>query len=378
MDSSAATIRLTPADEVIGVRHRDPNTYTPSEVSDLATVIQQIVIAELTADKWNTNNREQSHKVGLGTSANYEETCWQAILSHHVFRSIVHQESNMYPSLVDVLQTLLTAAQYGKSGISHRTEFDTLRSVLHQSIQALTKHQLVLRNEESQIQNAMYSFAYGLSHEINNPLANIVGRAQQLAKSASDARDKKSLATIVESAQRAHEMLAEMMHAIQRPALNLQVKDIRPFLTSKSKLWQDHFESCQIAFDILVCDESLWCSADTTALDEAISCGLRNALDSCISGNRVELIADRTEDAKGNLQVRLAIIDNGPGMNNCDLEKAWDVYYSGREAGRGLGIGLSKIRRIIQFHGGSVWIDSDDQAGFALEIRLPWRRKPTT
>ncbi len=98
-------------------------------------------------------------------------------------------------------------------------------------------------------------------------------------------------------------------------------------------------------------------------------------MDACEGGSRVSLIAQRIEDEHARLQIRIAVIDNGPGMSKAEQELAWDVYYSGREAGRGLGVGLSKVSELWKAMVGRSWIESDTKAGFSLEIRLPWHRK---
>src|SRR6266576_2527019 len=66
---------------------------------------------------------------------------------------------------------------------------------------------------------ALYNFAYGLSHEINNPLANIATRAQTLLADEKDPDRRRKLATIVQQAFRAHEMIADLMLFARPPAL---------------------------------------------------------------------------------------------------------------------------------------------------------------
>ncbi len=110
-------------------------------------------------------------------------------------------------------------------------------------------------------------------------------------------------------------------------------------------------------------------------MKEALFAAVRNALDACRAGDGVKLIAERVESASGQLEIRVAILDNGPGLTDAALSQAWDIYYSGREAGRGLGIGLAKLRRIIEAHAGRVWLESKNQAGCSVEIRLPWESR---
>src|SRR5437868_15524952 len=73
---------------------------------------------------------------------------------------------------------------------------------------------------------ALYNFAYGLSHEINNPLANIATRAQTLLVDEKDAERRRKLATIVQQAFRAHEMIADLMLFARPPAANLKDVDL--------------------------------------------------------------------------------------------------------------------------------------------------------
>ena len=75
---------------------------------------------------------------------------------------------------------------------------------------------------------ALYNFAYGLSHEINNPLANIATRAQTLLVDENDPERRRKLATIVQQAFRAHEMIADLMLFARPPALRPRSRPISP------------------------------------------------------------------------------------------------------------------------------------------------------
>src|SRR3954465_2974652 len=79
---------------------------------------------------------------------------------------------------------------------------------------------------ESAKLQALYNFAYGLSHEINNPLANIATRAQTLLAEEKDPERRRKLATIVQQAFRAHEMIADLMLFARPPALRPERVDL--------------------------------------------------------------------------------------------------------------------------------------------------------
>jgi signal transduction histidine kinase len=68
--------------------------------------------------------------------------------------------------------------------------------------------------------------------------------------------------------------------------------------------------------------------------------------------------------------VQIAISDTGPGIPPEVRRHIFDPFYSGREAGRGLGLGLSKCWRIVTMHGGRLDVESTG-AGSRFTIHLP-------
>ena len=67
------------------------------------------------------------------------------------------------------------------------------------------------------------------------------------------------------------------------------------------------------------------------------------------------------------------VSDNGPGLSEQAKKHMFDPYYSGREAGRGLGLGLSKCWRIVELHGGTVEVASEIGKGATITLHLPTR-----
>ncbi len=296
------------------------------------------------------------------------------------------EETTSNALAIDSVQAILGKLESNDrefSGLSNSTR-DSLRGALHLLIQQVIGTEREVELYEQSQRRRFAQFAYGLTHEINNPLANITGRADLLLRETKDPRHQKSLRTIIDSSMRAHEMLAEMMLAIQRPPLRLQPMDLRKPLNAWFSNLSDLMADRNLEWINHIDDDSLWCQADWGAMTEALLAGLRNAMDACQSGDAIEIVAERVEsqsdsitsfEGSGTQEIRLAILDNGPGLTPDAQRLAWDVYYSGREAGRGLGIGLSKLQRIVEGHRGRVWIDSKPGQGCSLEIRLPWYRR---
>ena len=228
---------------------------------------------------------------------------------------------------------------------------------------------------ENESRRQVYNLAYGLSHEINNPLANISARAEQLISCTTNAADRKSLAIIVDQAMRDHEMLAEMMLAVQPPTMNCMAHDLKEVTRKTVASFAGRAESAQVGLECQLPDCNVKITCDATSLTEAIASAIRNSLEAARTGDLIQVILELVQDSErpSSLEIRLAVVDNGPGMSPTALQRVWDLYYSGREAGRGLGLGLAKLRRNVEAHGGRVWITSIPGGGTTVEMRLPAR-----
>jgi two-component system, OmpR family, phosphate regulon sensor histidine kinase PhoR len=94
-------------------------------------------------------------------------------------------------------------------------------------------------------------------------------------------------------------------------------------------------------------------------------------------GNAVKYSPPRTTvilkvQDKGD-EVLFAVKDQGPGIRPADLPHLFEIYYRGAEAGkeRGFGLGLATVKRIIEIHGGSLWVESQPGQGSTFSFSLP-------
>lgn len=221
-----------------------------------------------------------------------------------------------------------------------------------------------------------YDMAYGLSHELNNPLANIAARARWLAEQEANEQKKQMLAAIVDQAMRGCEMIADLM-LIARPP----VQEPRPVelaamvreIVAKARPWA---EARGLTLSASFRSEAAVVATDRSALAEALWALLRNALEAAqkqISVTVSELIsvssAQLPDDRSATVIV--AVQDDGAGISPQALAHAFNPYFSGREAGRGLGIGLAKADRIARLSGGSVEIANGTGGGCVAKLLLP-------
>jgi signal transduction histidine kinase len=226
------------------------------------------------------------------------------------------------------------------------------------------------RRLEREKLDAMKELAYGASHEINNPLANIAARAQTLLDDEQDPQRRQKLIAIHRQAMRAHEMISDLMLFARPPKLNLTSfslpESIRKVVADLSPLAEER----GVQLDCLESAPLDEISADETQLGVALHAVVKNAIEAVDEGGHVS-VAIRRIDIAGQSSVEIVVRDDGPGISAEVRRHMFDPFFSGREAGRGLGFGLSKCWRIVADHGGQVVVRCPAGGGAEVSILLP-------
>ncbi len=235
---------------------------------------------------------------------------------------------------------------------------------------------------------AMKQLAYGASHEINNPLANIATRAQTLLSGESNSERQHKLAVIYEQALRAHEMISDLMLFANPPELvpvnidlrawlSTLIRELEPSLitpaAAASGAAAGNGESHRIELQVRLGPGLQRLQGDPEHLGAALKLLIRNSIESV-----------RTSSGSGNIGLRVfrhaagwvcfSVTDDGAGIPPAIRAHLFDPFFSGREAGRGLGFGLSKAWRVAEMHAGELEFDPSYSPGARFEMRIPLAR----
>jgi signal transduction histidine kinase len=200
----------------------------------------------------------------------------------------------------------------------------------------------------SQKLTALAEFAAGAGHEINNPLAVISGQAQYLRSQESDPNRQRSLRTVVQQAQRVHQILTELMQFARPGRPQKRFVDLRDVVRNVASSLGELATYRQVKVELLLPDEACAAEADPKQLHTALGCLFRNAVEAApVSGwARVRIEAGDW--------IRVVVEDAGPGPAPGQAEHLFDPFYSGRPAGRGHGLGLPTAWRLAREQGGDV------------------------
>lgn len=219
---------------------------------------------------------------------------------------------------------------------------------------------------------ACRELAYGAGHEINNPLANIATRAQTLLVGEHDPERRRRLSTIVDQAFRARDLIGGLMLLARPPKPRPSPADADDLVdrvlervsasATPRRVKLEHRRASRAA--------PLW--VDAAQVEEALRAVVVNAVEAVRDGGSVT-VEVHAPQAGPAAQARTSVVvsDDGIGMDASTLRRAFDPFFSGREAGRGAGLGLSKARRFLDVNGGRIALESRPGVGTRVEICLP-------
>ncbi|HCK52298.1 MAG TPA: hypothetical protein DIC23_03705 [Planctomycetaceae bacterium] len=212
---------------------------------------------------------------------------------------------------------------------------------------------------------SLAEFAAGAGHELNNPVATIVGRVQLLLRDEADPARRQALETIAGQAYRIRDMISDVMVFARPPAAEpCEVELVASVQDVVQGVCDGH--ASREGRVRVVDDGPVTILADPAQVSVVVAELLTNALEADTQGG--EVLVSITGDGPVVLEVR----DRGPGLDAKSRRHLFDPFFSGRQAGRGLGFGLPKCWRIVNLQGGRIEVEPNEPSG--LCVRVSWPR----
>lgn len=230
-----------------------------------------------------------------------------------------------------------------------------------------------LQGAQSEIMKArtlmtISEMAAGAAHEMNNPLAVISGRSQLLAATLTDEKSKRNAQQIVDQSHRLSGMITELMAFAKPDPPKPVVSDLSEIITTAVADAQGREGQDARTVEVLPIDVPK-VSVDPKQVSAAIAEIVDNALQATeVTTGHVSISAGL--DPFGG-KVVLTVTDDGVGMDEQTLRRAFDPFFSSKPAGRRRGMGLAKAQRWIDTAGGSIRVESRPKAGTRVIVLLP-------
>jgi signal transduction histidine kinase/HD-like signal output (HDOD) protein len=221
---------------------------------------------------------------------------------------------------------------------------------------------------QSRMMMSVGEMAAGAAHEMNNPLAVISGRSQLLASQLADPKQKAMAHLIYDQSHRISEIISELMEFAKPEPPRIEESDLADLVARALHEAKAQADPADRSIEVTMGDIPP-VMVDPRQVSAALSEVLSNAIAA-------------TDPVTGHLNIHaahdpytsrvvLTITDDGCGMDQETVKRAFDPFFSSKSAGRRRGLGLPKALRWVESSGGSMRLESRPNQGTRTMILLP-------
>jgi two-component system, sporulation sensor kinase E len=223
--------------------------------------------------------------------------------------------------------------------------------------------------------------ATGIAHEINNPLTSVAGYAEALLRRFRDepllGTDirlddfQKYLEVIVREAYHCKGIIGSLLNFSRKSDGLIGTVNINALLTEILELirHQPNYMEMEVAADFTESIPTI--VGDPSGLRQVFMNLLINACQAIKDGGRVQ-VSTIYSDKEGAIHVQVR--DTGCGIDQDVIDRIWDPFFSTKEVGKGIGLGLALTYNIVKRHGGEITVESRVGEGTQFTVLLPVSR----
>ncbi|MBB3184163.1 two-component system C4-dicarboxylate transport sensor histidine kinase DctB [Halomonas fontilapidosi] len=218
--------------------------------------------------------------------------------------------------------------------------------------------------------------AAGINHELNQPLAAIRAYAENasefLARQRTEAANS-NLAQIIELTERMAEISAQLRQFSRKSGDKPTSVSVSACFDYALRLFQSRLRDAGVSVERDWPEATAWVRADLVRLEQVLVNLIGNALQAMAQTEAPHLQLSIAPDGD---EVRIRVVDNGPGIAEAHLGRIFEPFFTTKSPGSGLGLGLSISARIIDDLGGQLTADNAPGGGARFTITLPRDRCP--
>jgi two-component system NtrC family sensor kinase len=223
---------------------------------------------------------------------------------------------------------------------------------------------------QSEKMSAIGQLIAGVAHDLNNPLASVVGFSDFLAEGVDiPPALAEPLQVIRQEAERAATIVKNLLSFARRQAEERRVQSVRPVLESVIALLKNQLMALRVEATLEVEVDVPEIEMNTNQIKQVFVNLLNNAAQAIATtgrGGLVRVAARRWLDG-----VAVSVADDGPGMPPDIAARVFEPFFSTKPEGEGTGLGLSICHGIVKEHGGGITLETAPGRGATFTVQLP-------
>ena len=269
----------------------------------------------------------------------------------------------------------MLADEFNRMAGALKQSYDNLEAKVNERTQELRAANEWLRD----LDRLKSSFLSNVSHELRTPLTAIGGIAENLLDGMAGALNEKQVRYITgikDSGDRLARLIDDLLdlsaieaNRIKLTPTNFTLDDL---VYELAEMLKSVAEAKSVALEVRARNGHLMARADSDKITQVLTNLVINAVKFTPSGGKVALTLAPSIEGDW---IQVNVTDSGPGMPATEVEKIFDEFYQisqpSHEKTAGVGLGLSICKRLVEMHGGAIWVDSSLGRGSSFHFTVP-------
>jgi signal transduction histidine kinase len=313
----------------------------------------------------------------------------------------------MYPDTEVIMitghATLETAIQAMKQGafyyIAKPYKLDEVRKVVKEAVEKvkLKKENIALLDVKSSLEQAVEeaveklyekqaqliayeklailgTFAAGVAHEINNPLAIInekAGLMKDILEMSDDFKHKTRflnlLDAIFESVNRCRTVTHRILGFARKTEVSIEIFDLNDIIKQVTVFLEKELLYKNIRLELSLKENLPEVRSDKGQLQQVFLNIIKNAIDAVENGGLIAVSSDKKDEN----MIKVSIKDNGHGISGEDLKHLFEPFFTTKGKGKGTGLGLFITYGIVKNLGGNILVENEGNQGTTFILEIP-------
>jgi len=228
---------------------------------------------------------------------------------------------------------------------------------------------------QSEKMSAIGQLIAGVAHDLNNPLASVVGFSDFLAEAGEvPPRLAEPLQVIRQEAERAATIVKNLLSFARRQEGERRLQPIKPILESTLQLLANQLMASRIEATLRVEPDLPEVEVNGNQIKQVFVNLINNGAQAIAEtghGGRIWVTAKRWLDG-----VAVSVTDSGPGIPDEIAGRVFEPFFTTKPEGKGTGLGLSICQGILKEHGGRLTLEAKPGAGATFIVELPGTTPP--
>src|SRR3954454_16130510 len=223
---------------------------------------------------------------------------------------------------------------------------------------------------QSEKMSAIGQLIAGIAHDLNNPLASVVGFADYLTEIPSvPPALREPLSVIQEEAERASNIVKNLLSFARKQEHQRRPTPLKPLLDATFLLLRNQLMAQRVEARIVVEPALPMPDIEPNQIQQVFVNLINNAAQAIASTGRPGTVVVRARRWLDG--VAIDVVDDGPGMTEGLAAQVFEPFFTTKPEGEGTGLGLSISQGIVKEHGGRIMLSTEEGTGSTFTVQLP-------